>query len=117
MLLEMCRGSGLAARIAWATCRCCRASRRWRESGIGTGASLRNWASYGGDVDLPPGLPEWRRGLLCDPQTSGGLLIAAAADAVAAVIETVRAAGFHRTVEIGRLAAGLPRITVAEAGT
>jgi rhodanese-related sulfurtransferase len=47
---------------------------------VRTGASGRNWASYGDAVDLPAGLEDWRRDLLTDPQTSGGLLIAVAAD-------------------------------------
>ncbi len=116
-LLEMCRGSGLAARIAWEALPLLPGVAALAEAGVGTGGATRNWASYGRGVELPPGLPAWRRGLLCDPQTSGGLLIAAAPDAVAAVIDTVQAAGFDRAGEIGHLTAGPPRITVAEAGT
>ncbi|MGH7210594.1 MAG: selenide, water dikinase SelD [Acetobacteraceae bacterium] len=112
-LLEMCRGSGLAASIAWEALPLLPGVAALAEAGVGTGAATRNWASYGDDVELPPGLPAWRRGLLCDPQTSGGLLIAAAPDAVAAVLDVVQAAGFDRTAKIGRLAPGRPRITVA----
>ena len=47
--------------------------------GVRTGASGRNWASYGEAVDgLEAGL---MRDLLTDPQTSGGLLIACAPEA------------------------------------
>ncbi len=42
------------------------------ETGYITGASGRNWESYGDQVILPKGLPAWRRALLTDPQTSGG---------------------------------------------
>ncbi len=116
-LLEMCRGSGLAARIAWEALPLLPGVAALAQAGVGTGAAGRNWASYDGDVDLPPDLPAWRRGLLCDPQTSGGLLIAAAPDAVAAVLDIVQAAGFDRVAEIGRFAPGAPRITVAATGT
>ena len=34
-----------------------------------TGASIRNWASYGHDVTLQQNLPDWQRHLLTDPQT------------------------------------------------
>ena len=43
------------------------------EQGFVTGASHRNWSSYGNDVEMPPEMSEWRRHLLTDPQTSGGL--------------------------------------------
>ena len=47
-----------------------------------TGASGRNWASYGADVVLPEGFDAADRALLTDPQTSGGLLVACAPAAV-----------------------------------
>ncbi len=55
--------------------------RRWRRQGCVTGASHRNWASYGNDVTLPADCPDWQRHLLTDPQTSGGLLVACVARA------------------------------------
>src|SRR3546814_12571798 len=46
-----------------------------------TGASARNWASYGNEVTLEEGLPGSACTLLTDPQTSGGLLISCKPDA------------------------------------
>ena len=89
------------------------AARRFAEAGIGTGAAKRNWASYGEEVVLPAGLPEWRRNLLCDPQTSGGLLIACAADAVSGVLDLLRRRGFAQACPIGVFAAGPVRISVS----
>ena len=43
-------------------------------------------------------MPEWQRALLCDPQTSGGLLIAAAPE----VAEAVRGAGAGAGLRAGR---------------
>ncbi len=54
---------------------------------------------------LPDGLPDWRRGLLCDPQTSGGLLIAVAAHDAEPVLQKVRAAGFASAAVVGALQA------------
>jgi selenide,water dikinase len=79
-------------------------------AGIRTGASGRNWASYGAEVDSPEGLPDWRRDLLTDPQTSGGLLIAVAPQAAPAAFDLVKARGFESAAVVGRMAAGPPRL-------
>ncbi|NJC41439.1 selenide,water dikinase [Brevundimonas alba] len=81
------------------------------QAGVRTGASTRNWASYGADIDLPDGLEPWRRDLLTDPQTSGGLLIAVAEADAPAVRALASAEGF--TAEpVGRVLEGPPRIRV-----
>ena len=77
-----------------------------------TGASGRNWDSYGEGIDLPDALPDWIRTLLTDPQTSGGLLIAVAADQVAAVLALAVAEGFARSAVVGRVVEGPPRVRV-----
>jgi selenide,water dikinase len=108
--LEMCRGAALTGRIEIAKLPVFPAARRLAEAGVGTGASKRNWASYGEAVDLPAGLPSWQRDLLCDPQTSGGLLIACAPEAVPAVLDLVHKRGFIHAAEIGGLESGPARI-------
>ncbi len=110
--LEMCRGASLGVRIDMADLPFIPASVKLSESGIGTGAATRNWASYGNEVDLPAGLPEWRRNLLCDPQTSGGLLIACGEKTVPAVLELLTNRGFVHSKVIGEVAAGAPRVRV-----
>jgi selenide,water dikinase len=80
--------------------------------GVRTGASTRNWESCADAVDLPEGFEPWRRDLLTDPQTSGGLLIAVAAHQAEAVLNMVRSAGFASTAAVGRLSPGEPRIRV-----
>src|SRR5437667_119626 len=77
-----------------------------------TGAAARNWASYGDDVRLPDGLAPWQQALLCDPQTSGGLLVTCAPQAVAAVLSLFRDEGFASAAVIGQMQAGATRITV-----
>ncbi len=78
--------------------------------GVRTGAAGRNWDSYGKAVAAP--VPDWQRDLLCDPQTSGGLLVAAAADAAEAVLAMVRAAGYPAAAIVGTLQPGQPGIEV-----
>lgn len=76
-LLELCRASGLDATIEFARIELLPNVARYVREGFVTGASGRNWKSYGEQVELG-GAQEWQRDLLCDPQTSGGLLIATA---------------------------------------
>ncbi len=83
------------------------------EAGVRTGASPRNWAAYGDRVDLPDSFAHWRRDLLCDPQTSGGLLIAVAPGEADAILALVRQAGFAAAAQIGCVMAGPGRIRVA----
>ena len=87
-LLELCRAAGLVATVDRAALPVLDVSWALLRQGIATGASGRNWASYGDAVDLSA-LPQpeqalWQT-LITDPQTSGGLLVACAPDALDAV--------------------------------
>ena len=80
----------------------------WVKSGTATGASERNWKSYGREVQLPAGFADWQRKLITDPQTSGGLLVACAPQSVPAVLKHF--AGEAR--EIGRMLPGAPKLRI-----
>ena len=112
--LGMARGSGLEL-VLWADeiPLLARAAELVR-AGCVTGASQRNWASYDAEVALPLELAEWRRQLLTDPQTSGGLLVAVAASRAEAVLEMIRAAGYPAAKIIGRTETGASGIRVVE---
>jgi selenide,water dikinase len=110
--LEMCRGAALGAVVRMAAVPVLEGAAPLAQAGLRTGAAARNWASYGEAVRLPDGLAEWQRGLLCDPQTSGGLLIALAPDNASALLEQVRRAGFADAAIIGEMRAGPPLIEV-----
>ena len=71
--------------------------------GCATGASGRNWASYGTSVALPEGFAETERALLTDPQTSGGLLVSCAPAAVEEVLGLFAAQGFAHATVIGEV--------------
>ena len=110
--MEMARGSGVRIRIEQARIPYFRQAEALAEAGHVTGASKRNWASYGDEVSLPPDMPEWRRALLTDPQTSGGLLVACKAERAEAIRAAIEAAGYPRASVIGTVAAGAPGIEV-----
>jgi len=104
--LEMARGAKLRALIDWPSVPLIAAVDALASDGFVTGASGRNWASYGAQVRLDDALPKTARDLLCDPQTSGGLLVSCSPDCVDAVLECFRSGGFAEAAVIGRMAAG-----------
>ncbi len=111
-LLEMCRGSGLAASVDYAGVPMIGEAVALAQQGIATGASTRNWASYGAEIVLPDGTPEWKQKLLCDPQTSGGLLVSCAPEAAQEVLDVFRQAGFADAAIVGQLEEGDAKVNV-----
>ncbi|MFT3690479.1 selenide, water dikinase SelD [Paenirhodobacter sp.] len=108
--LEMARGAGLRVVIDWNSVPFLEGARALAEAGHVTGASGRNWASYGAEVTLD-GLTDLDRALLSDPQTSGGLLVACAPEAAAGVLGLFHAAGFDAAAVIGHVEEGAPGLT------
>jgi selenide,water dikinase len=110
--LEIARGSGLTVRVDAGRVPVLKQARRWAEGGFVTGASKRNWASYGASIRLPAGMPDWQRDLLADPQTSGGLLVSCAAGAAELICSTIRNAGYPLAAVVGSTIAGEPIVVV-----
>ncbi|HZP94421.1 MAG TPA: selenide, water dikinase SelD [Burkholderiales bacterium] len=110
-LLEVCKGSKVNATIRWDAVPLLPAVTELVREGYVTGASKRNWASYGSNVDLN-GHGEVERWLLCDPQTSGGLLVTCAPEAVDKVLDIFKSDGFDRAAVIGEIGAGPARVAV-----
>ncbi|MFN9744419.1 MAG: selenide, water dikinase SelD, partial [Betaproteobacteria bacterium] len=104
--LELARGAKCTVRIDWAAVPLLDGVRTLAGQGFVTGASGRNWAGYGHDVDLPANLAAEDRALLTDPQTSGGLLVSCTPAAVDAVLATFRRHGFEAAAVVGRVEAG-----------
>ena len=111
-LLELCRGAKLRANVAWKDIPCIGQALEYVQAGIYTGASTRNWAGYGREIDLAAGMPEWQKQMLTDPQTSGGLLVACSPESEAEVHAVFARHGFADARTIGSFAAGAPGITV-----
>jgi selenide, water dikinase len=109
-LLEICRGSKLAAEVDFSSIPMIAEALDWAKQGVATGASTRNWAGYGHEVEFNG--DEWQRKVLTDPQTSGGLLVACAPNSQSQVLSEFKQRGFTDARMIGRLSAGDPKLTV-----
>lgn len=110
-LLEICRASRLQARLTWARVPLLPGVLDLAREGHVTGASARNWASFGGEVSLAANLDLMAQALLTDPQTSGGLLVSCAPEAVAQVLAIFGEEGFG-AAEIGVLGEGRVSVEV-----
>ena len=110
--LGMARGSGLRFLLRSETIPLLPRAVELAQQGYITGASGRNWDSYGAAVALAPDCPLWRRQILTDPQTSGGLLVACAPDRADALLGTIRDAGYSSASIVGEMRAGTPGIDV-----
>ncbi|MFA7541708.1 MAG: selenide, water dikinase SelD [Lysobacterales bacterium] len=111
--LEMARGSGCRLAIDWSAVPLLDQARELAEGGFITGASGRNQASLGDGAGFADHLSDIDRALACDPQTSGGLLVACAADSVAAVLALLDRHGFDAAAVIGRVVGGEPGVDLA----
>jgi len=118
--LELARGSGLAVEIDWNQVPLLAGVSDLAEQGFVTGASGRNWAAYGHEIKLAQGLPATAQALLSDPQTSGGLLVSCAPEALEGVMAVFAKHGFEQARVLGRTlalsstptSAGAPRLQV-----
>lgn len=111
-LLEVCQGSGLRATVRSDALPLLPRAREFTAAGCITGASGRNWSSYGDRVVLGEGVGETERVLLTDPQTSGGLLVSCSPDTVTEVLSLFLQQGFSHVSVIGELGVGSPGIDV-----
>jgi selenide,water dikinase len=112
-LLEIARGSQLSAQVHFDRVPVIEEALLHAQAGVATGAAERNWASFGEDVDVGAGVAEWQRALLCDPQTSGGLLIACDPSVENEVLAAFQQQGFAAARTIGQFGAGAPRVLVS----
>ena len=104
--LELARGAGVHIRLDWSRVPLVAGVRKLAAQGCVTGASGRNWDSYGAEIKLADRIEEADRALLSDPQTSGGLLVACSADSAADVLAVFKAQGFDDAAVIGEITDG-----------
>lgn len=88
-LLEMCQGSNLHADINWQEVPKIEAALKYAKMGVAPGGTGRNFASYGSFIEP---LQDLQKTILCDPQTSGGLLLAVDADKESEFLEIAKSA-------------------------
>ncbi len=111
-LLELARGAGLSARLDMPHIPLLPGVQQLAEAGCITGASGRNWAGYGKDVNLAAGITPVQQMLLTDPQTSGGLLVSCDAEAVENVLALFTQEGFAHAAVIGEMLHGPAQVAV-----
>ena len=110
--LELARGAGLTSVIEWSKVPLLPGVGAMAADGFITGASGRNWAGYGADVDLAPALPAVAQDLLSDPQTSGGLLVTCDPASAEEVLRIFRDDGFAHAAVVGRIETGPARLRI-----
>lgn len=112
-LKEMCEGSGLGADLDRSAIPVFAGARSLLEDGVRTGASGRNWAAIAPAMAEPDAVSAFERDLYCDPQTSGGLLVACSPDVADAVLACFVEHGHDGAAVIGRMTAGEGQIRLA----
>ena len=112
-LRGMTRGANLRAKLSMLNIPLLPDVLHLAEQGFVTGASARNWESYGKDVVLHEAITSAQKALLTDPQTSGGLLVSCAPEAVADVLKLFADSGFAHAAVIGEMVAGESKIEVS----
>ncbi|MDF2176665.1 selenide, water dikinase SelD [Aliiglaciecola sp. CAU 1673] len=91
-LLELCEGSGLRAQLWFEQVPKLAPVMEYIQAGAVPGGSQRNFDSYGHKISaLAPEV----QALLCDPQTSGGLLLAVSKDAESEVQSILQSEGLY----------------------
>lgn len=98
-LTEMCEGSGVSATIEWAKIPRFPEVDFYIAQNCIPGGTHRNWSSYGCHIALKNDSDKL---ILCDPQTSGGLLIAVKPEAAAEVEKILQNHG-HQAQPFGYL--------------
>ena len=91
-LSEMCEGSGLSANLKYDKIPKLDILQEYIDQKCFPGGTTRNWLSYGQQVNLAQ---EDYKTILCDPQTSGGLLIAVEDDAIEEVEHLLKTNGIE----------------------
>lgn len=109
--LEIARASGVTVRVRFADLPVHDGFYRLAAKGVSTLSTAANRANVADELDLAPGVDGDRAEILFDPQTSGGLLIAVAAERAASLLEKLLESG-HRAAEVGEVVAGPVRLEV-----
>lgn len=104
-LMEVLRASQVGARLEASTVPLLPEVADLANRGFVPGGSRRNYESLGDDVRWDEGVDETTRIILCDAQTSGGLLMSVRGERVDRLLEELASRGAHGAV-IGEIVAG-----------
>jgi selenide,water dikinase len=109
--LGMARASGALLRIVYGRLPVHESFYALAAAGVTTGCTGLNRGHAEAALSERVRLDEVRRQLLYDPQTSGGLLIAAPAERAPALLDDLRGGG-HRAAEVGEVLEGPPGLEI-----
>ena len=109
--LEMARLGGVDFELEYGRIQWLPGAEDFARQGVFPGGMDRNLEYFSQWVDHSSPLPEFMRGLLYDPQTSGGLLMAVASERASDLLSALKSAGEAAYI-LGRVVAGSGRIRV-----
>jgi selenide, water dikinase len=116
-LRNMTAASGVTARVWAGAVPILAAARHYVQAGIAPGGTHANWRFLQDWISYDEAVPQTTQLLLCDAQTSGGLLAAVPADLGVRALRCLEVAGVAGAAIVGRLdGAGAGHITVAAGG-
>jgi len=105
-LRNMANASGCAAEVWRSAVPVLAAAEHYVATGIAPGGTHANWRFLGDFVQYEAGLEKPDQLLLCDAQTSGGLLIALPREDAPALLQELAARGVRGAAVVGRLVEG-----------
>ncbi len=105
-LKSMVKGSGVAAEVNLSALPVLPGVRGLLEQGVAPGGTHRNVSSVNDVVNWDESLTDEDRMLLCDAQTSGGLLMSTPAERVDALVATLQEEGAQCAAIVGRITEG-----------
>ncbi len=101
--LELAKGADLSIKLYWDKLPLLSNAMELAKDGMITGASGRNWESYGNHIAVPEQFTTAQRALITDPQTSGGLLVSCAPHLVQEVLDIFLNQEFFEARVIGEV--------------
>ena len=107
-LRSMVRGSGVSAKVRFGQVPILPGTWELLEQEVVPGGTYRNLQSVDNSVQWHQDLTEQQRLLLCDAQTSGGLLISVAGERLASLLSELEAAGVATRSVVGEITQGQP---------
>ncbi len=87
-------------------------TKNYAAKGFGTAAAISNWETYKFDIELNKELTEVEKNLICDPQTSGGLLVSCNSSVTKKVLTIFQNHGFKDSKVIGEIIEGKSKIEI-----
>lgn len=109
--LEIARASGVGMRVVFADLPVYESFYELVRKGVTTLSTCNNQDYVNPELEIEADLDKTHQELLFDPQTSGGLLIAAPAEQAAGLLTALLDSG-HTAAEVGEVVAGPPRLVV-----